>query len=732
MIRIAILALAVATAAPVDAASPRDYDGDLVYAGGLTASCAIAGIDVGVEETNWAIRGFYPREIDSAGASFAWSKPDAEIALLLDRGGARRLDLRLRSVRGLDLELSANGVAIGTRAIAPDFTVVSWTVPDGVLRPGVNRFRLRTGQPVRLKPDRRWLAVAVDYAHLDGATSGCPGTVRYITGDLPLELGVGAVWEASAILPPAAMLRLHLAGVAGSAVELYEARGHESRRIARLVMPPSGRLSEEVALASYGGAHGGVVALGLGPGSVVLRSAILVADDGPFAWRRDGGLFVAYAAFAVLVAVGLLILSRWRVPRWPGLIDVALVAAVAVAARYAYVAAYPGIDPDRFADAWEYLRRAHFLKDGSADAWSDSSWHGWQTWIRPPGYYLLLSLLEKPYDGGLNALSTLQGGFHVVIAVATYGLARTLFGRGAGLCAGLGYALCIEALVSASLVSSETLFLSFAAPGLWALAMLAKRPGFANAAFAGGLLGVATLVRSTPFFFLPVAAGLVVAAHGRRGREPAFTLLLFAGMAIIPWCVRNSIVRGVVSGVDDIAIPNFLFAHPDPEQISLEGLDLESRDGLGAYYATIKEANREHQFDGRRGIVRRGLVRMALDPLVTLRELVLSLDRCLGPLPEEWVSRHVGESHPIRVALLTDAINLSWFLMFALALAGIALSLRDRATWPSLLWIAYGILVVNVLFPRSDVQRYRFPTVPVLLAFAGRAVAEGAKRRANG
>ena len=39
---------------------------------------------------------------------------------------------------------------------------------------------------------------------------------------------------------------------------------------------------------------------------------------------------------------------------------------------------------------------------------------------------------------------------------------------------------------------------------------------------------------------------------------------------VLPWCVRNSQIYGKPMGIDDLMIPNFLMAHPDPEILPAE------------------------------------------------------------------------------------------------------------------------------------------------------------------
>jgi hypothetical protein len=46
---------------------------------------------------------------------------------------------------------------------------------------------------------------------------------------------------------------------------------------------------------------------------------------------------------------------------------------------------------------------------------------------------------------------------------------------------------------------------------------------------------------------------------------------------------------------------------------------------------------------------------------------------------------------------------------------------RDRRGWPLLLWFVFNAAIINLLFHPEP--KYRFPTLPVAMVFAGVAVA---------
>ncbi len=394
---------------------------------------------------------------------------------------------------------------------------------------------------------------------------------------------------------------------------------------------------------------------------------------------------------------------------------------MALVVRHLYLAEYPHTQAGLFPDAAEYLKRARSLASGQRSLLGDSGWHAWQSWLRPPGYYFFLALLFKLGIQGVGLVARIQTLMWVATSAATYWLGRSLFGRGAGLVAGLAFAVSLEALTFSAVIASEAPFLVLLVPALALLARVAGRPATGPALAAGLLFGLAALVRSAPMVFVPAAALAIALGQGwRRSWRPLAALVAGMLVFVVPWCVRNSIVVGHPMGIDNMAVPNFLVAHPDERYLDPGDFDPATQAGWKRYYGRIKRAGR---YLAGEPVVRRGLVRMAASPRENLRSTAEGLRRFFHPFTPHF-SRYIGERSVCRALLFADLMNWQLIPVLVLGIGAMVVRVGDRTGWPLVLWFLLILGTGTVLFPLADLPRYRFSTVPVLLAFAGWAVVE--------
>jgi 4-amino-4-deoxy-L-arabinose transferase-like glycosyltransferase len=265
-------------------------------------------------------------------------------------------------------------------------------------------------------------------------------------------------------------------------------------------------------------------------------------------------------------------------------------------------------------------------------------------------------------------------------------------------------------------------------PALAALAAASARPSVRAAALSGALFGLAALVRSAPVYFVPMAAALLVVAHGRRALAPAAALVGALALVVAPWWVRNARIYGAPIGLDDLAVANLLQVSPNDRFLAAADLDLASERGWRTYYSRLQRANGDRALSRRGGeILRSTLADLAAHPGETARRFGGNLASYLAPLGDEYFRRIVDERRPCRVAWVTDAINAHYLFVLALGLAGFVLAARDRRSWPLALWFVFNAVIINLLFHPEP--KYRFPTLPVPMVFAGfalvRAVGEG-------
>lgn len=252
------------------------------------------------------------------------------------------------------------------------------------------------------------------------------------------------------------------------------------------------------------------------------------------------------------------------------------------------------------------------------------------------------------------------------------------------------------------------------------------RPSWPLAVATGALFGIACLVRSAPLFFVPLAALLVYfGQRAPRRKAPAMAFAAAVVLVVLPWCVRNSLIYGQPMGIDDLVIPNFLMAHPDPEILPAEleetGVWGEADAAREEYFRNLWRANRGARLtrDGGR-ILGRGLLRMAASPGTTLERFGLHLKIYFQRFPRFYAAHFLGEPEGCRVSSWTDASNLIYLLSLILAVPGAVLALRRRQSWPLIAWILFFVVITNLFFyPSYMPGRYRLPIYPALAALAG-------------
>ncbi len=438
----------------------------------------------------------------------------------------------------------------------------------------------------------------------------------------------------------------------------------------------------------------------------------------------SGKLLTAGLVLALALALAALVLAAERLPggRRPWL-DAAAVFALALAVRLVYLRFHPG--PAPAGDSWEYLMRARRLATGRVDFWTSTRWHAWQTWIRPPGYFAFLAALHGGlFQAGISGVVTAQAWLSAVAAGATTLLARPLFGRGAALAAGVLFALSLESVLTVPRILSEPLYMVFLVPALAALAWLSRRPRPGLAALAGALFGLAALVRSAPLFYVPAAAALLLVVHGwGRGWRVAAALVGGLVVVVAPWCVRNSILYGYPMGIDDMSVVNVLQVSPDDRWVRASDVDLDGPHGWRTYYDRLQRANRGGRLTRRGGrIVLDGIGHLLSHPGRALGRFGTNLQVYFAGFGPGWIANLLPAGASPGEGLTVGALaNAEHLLVLIAGALGVLLYGRRRETWPLLLWFLFNLAVINLLFHPEE--KYRFPTWPVAMAFAGAGLA---------
>ncbi len=164
----------------------------------------------------------------------------------------------------------------------------------------------------------------------------------------------------------------------------------------------------------------------------------------------------------------------------------------------------------------------------------------------PPAYPLVLAALWKVYPSfpdNIVLFKFVNTLFLAATAYGTYRLSRSRLGLGVGgasLAAIIG-TISVVILVITGVILSEPLYMALLIPTLLVAERVADEGGTRDAALAGALIGVLSLVRTVGMFALPAA--LLVLALRRRWRE-ALVLGVTAAPFVIGWQLWLSAYQG--------------------------------------------------------------------------------------------------------------------------------------------------------------------------------------------
>lgn len=326
-------------------------------------------------------------------------------------------------------------------------------------------------------------------------------------------------------------------------------------------------------------------------------------------------------------------------------------------------------------------------------------------YARVPAYPLALLALGTVVPFGVVGLRAAQalvaaGGAALVIAVTT-----PIFGRGAGLFAGLIYALDPLLVVAAALLYPDTLaalvFLLVVATAERAV----DRDDRVAATASGVLLGLAAQLRPVALVLLPVlAAWIGVRGYRRLDRTPALvsTLVIACLVTLAPWTLRNYRVHGGVTPI----------ASAGTQQAPVKQDDLQKH-GL-----TVAIANRASENPGSflAHVVRE--VGHFFEPYPTR----LETDRVDERAREHAEDPRLPSEQRFRPGLRDAVSAVTYGAEMLLAILGMVVAWRERRSGALLLAaivVAYA-LGFGLFAGRL---RYRIPVLPLLFAFAGAGAA---------
>ncbi len=435
--------------------------------------------------------------------------------------------------------------------------------------------------------------------------------------------------------------------------------------------------------------------------------------------------------------------------------------AAALAVRL--LALYAARDATPVRDEQTYAAHAEALLDGEGLVGSYQSWlrhdasrpidlprypGAWQ----PPGYTAFVAAVLGVSGRSLTAVKLAQVVLGAASTLLVLALGRAWFGPRAGQAAAWLFAFYPNLVAFTHYLFSETLFVFLLLAGLLALARRERPPGPRAAVLAGALLGLAALTRAALLYFVPVLSAWLLLVHRARRRAAltaAGLVLVAAGLVILPWTIRNTLLHGGLVLIEtnsaynlwrgngpgaferrsDPAIPHY----PWP----FDGLPLSP---VGNRHARIliEDARREL---GRTELSDRDVVGYARaaawrevrsDPTTFVLRIVPRLVDMWNPTSFLVRHLHVGAYGTVpRLAafLVAWAAVLAYLAAAALALAGAWLERRNPATGLIALIVLFYSAISAVSF---GLTRFRLPLEPLLLLLAGPALAalrgRGARR----
>jgi hypothetical protein len=159
---------------------------------------------------------------------------------------------------------------------------------------------------------------------------------------------------------------------------------------------------------------------------------------------------------------------------------------------------------------------------------------------RTPAYpgFVALSLMLQGDD--LQSLALLQHLLGLITVAASFWLGRSLGGTLVGVITGLCVGVLGTQLIAEHSLMTEALFIPTVTAALACGVSAVRSSSFRACALAGGLLGLAILVRPVALFLLPLFALGPVAEHGLRRRSLAAggIIVVVTGLVFGIWSIR--------------------------------------------------------------------------------------------------------------------------------------------------------------------------------------------------
>ena len=347
---------------------------------------------------------------------------------------------------------------------------------------------------------------------------------------------------------------------------------------------------------------------------------------------------------------------------------------------------------------------------------SQTFWLGWDRlpFLHGPLYPYFLGLAYLRFGYSFDTAAWSQRVIGALTVVLIFYLARRIFGKRAGWCAGVGAAFCPLFLLYEGEILVETLVLFVHVAALCIFVEAAKRKTVCWWLFCGIALGVCALGRPNAMLFIPVAAiwaAWITPGKWRQKIAAALLIVVAAAVAISPAALLNTFVGGRFHLVTHSGGVNFYIGN--------------APDATGVYFRPpslleIRKKEGKHEYE----IEWNGYLWELLknEPLAVARNIVLKtkLFWQSGELPHN-INFYLKQS--FSPFLLSP---FRWGLIAPLGLIGMFLSLKRRSLpkpeEPHMILLAFFVLYMGSIILVFVMSRLRLPALAVSFVFAGYAV----------
>lgn len=347
-------------------------------------------------------------------------------------------------------------------------------------------------------------------------------------------------------------------------------------------------------------------------------------------------------------------------------------------------------------DEGEYDRLALNLAAGKGYI---NSTDGAPTSLRPPLYPVVLALIYKVFGYNILAVRLIQALIGSFTVILLYGIAYRIFGSAVAFLTGISASFYMTFVTSTGLLHTETLS-TFLIVLISYLIMTADEEKPARLFFIGILCGLSTLMKSSTFFIpiLAVAAVTVKSKIAHRALSRAMfvsaLLLLFFGLTLLPWTIRNYKVFGRPALISTNSGLNFYQGlMKSPKGI----FDLEPKSEISIKADTIKNETERSAF-----FTKEALKIYKNKPLFALKMLLLRFLFFWNIIDWEILGG--------------DVINYHYLFFFPFFIFGMIRSIQKRKDVFVPIAMIAVFVSLTLLFPGTP--RYRMPADGYIIILA--------------